>query len=566
MARRSRARSRASRALSRLVSALCALALFAAAGVSADPGADLGRALLTMRNTKAKPDFSEGTYADSATALEEVRRVVRENERFMRLETMRETRGGYSSELLVVTVEPSLGVDPDPGSASSAPPASGIDKTRVLYNYGEHGRELITVEVALELLRAFALGPDHVASLASPTAGTREQTRAAYLSSVFKIVPMENVNGRAKVEAGDWCERKNGRGVDCNRNWAVDWGVKAPDYDPYEEYPGTAPFSEPEAFMLKSLLDDFRPHVWVNVHSGMEALFLPFDHVAQEPTGPGADAMRTILRAINSAHCGDRCVVAGGGLGVGYLAHGTATDYVYVAAKVPVTFTWEIYGDQEAHYLDCFRMFNPIDKTHKEEVVAAWVGAGVSLLPMLRAHPDVPMRAALDAEGLGGGEALLGGAAEIGAAPRGFEEEEEGVSAAEARGRGRSLCRASSRTFGGTRRGRDPGGGGERARARGPGGRVVEGRSDRLDVGLGAGRRRGYRVRGGARDGGPRRGGVLRRGAEVEADARQAGGGAGEETREGLVRGERGSGPEEEEEEEGAFFCSSARETRARVR
>ena len=483
MARRSRARSRASRALSRLVSALCALALFAAAGVSADPGADLGRALLTMRNTKAKPDFSEGTYADSATALEEVRRVVRENERFMRLETMRETRGGYSSELLVVTVEPSLGVDPDPGSASSAPPASGIEKTRVLYNYGEHGRELITVEVALELLRAFALGPDHVASLASPTAGTREQTRAAYLSSVFKIVPMENVNGRAKVEAGDWCERKNGRGVDCNRNWAVDWGVKAPDYDPYEEYPGTAPFSEPEAFMLKSLLDDFRPHVWVNVHSGMEALFLPFDHVAQEPTGPGADAMRTILRAINSAHCGDRCVVAGGGLGVGYLAHGTATDYVYVAAKVPVTFTWEIYGDQEAHYLDCFRMFNPIDKTHKEEVVAAWVGAGVSLLPMLRAHPDVPMRAALDAEGCwAAGTRCWAARRKSGRAPRGFEEEEEGVSAAAAaRGRGRSLCRASSRTFGGTRRGRDPGGlGGERAPRRAdPGG--GSSRVDRID-------------------------------------------------------------------------------------
>ena len=567
MARRSRARSRASRALSRLVSALCALALFAAAGVSADPGADLGRALLTMRNTKAKPDFSEGTYADSATALEEVRRVVRENERFMRLETMRETRGGYSSELLVVTVEPSLGVDPDPGSASSAPPASGIDKTRVLYNYGEHGRELITVEVALELLRAFALGPDHVASLASPTAGTREQTRAAYLSSVFKIVPMENVNGRAKVEAGDWCERKNGRGVDCNRNWAVDWGVKAPDYDPYEEYPGTAPFSEPEAFMLKSLLDDFRPHVWVNVHSGMEALFLPFDHVAQEPTGPGADAMRTILRAINSAHCGDRCVVAGGGLGVGYLAHGTATDYVYVAAKVPVTFTWEIYGDQEAHYLDCFRMFNPIDKTHKEEVVAAWVGAGVSLLPMLRAHPDVPMRAALDAEGLGGGEALLGGAAEIGAsAARLRGGGGGGVGGGGAGARAKPL--PSELTHLRWDAAGTGSGGGRRAgpAARGPGGRVVEGRSDRLDVGLGAGRRRGYRVRGGARDGGPRRGGVLRRGAEVEADARQAGGGAGEETREGLVRGERGSGPEEEEEEEGAFFCSSARETRARVR
>ena len=190
---------------------------------------------------------------------------------------------------------------------------------------------------------------------------------------------MENVNGRAKVEAGDLCERKNGRGVDCNRNWAVDWGVKAPDYDPYEEYPGTAPFSEPEAFMLKTLLEEFEPHAWVNVHSGMEALFLPYDHKAAEPEGPGADAMRDILRGINAAHCGGRCVVGGGGKGVGYLAHGTATGLRLRSQRVPVTFTWEIYGDQQAHYLDCFRMFNPVTRAGRDEVVAAWVAAGVSL-------------------------------------------------------------------------------------------------------------------------------------------------------------------------------------------
>ena len=92
----------------------------------------------------------------------------------------------------------------------------------------------------------------------------------ALRQTVFKIVPMENVNGRTKVEGGEFCERKNGRGVDTNRNWAVDWGVKAPDYDPFEEYPGTAPFSEPEAFMLKQLIETFAPHAWVNVHSGME--------------------------------------------------------------------------------------------------------------------------------------------------------------------------------------------------------------------------------------------------------------------------------------------------------
>jgi hypothetical protein len=51
---------------------------------------------------------------------------------------------------------------------------------------------------------------------------------------------MENVAGRDIVEAGNLCERKNGRGVDPNRNWDIDWGVKEKDYDPKEEYPGKA--------------------------------------------------------------------------------------------------------------------------------------------------------------------------------------------------------------------------------------------------------------------------------------------------------------------------------------
>jgi hypothetical protein len=52
---------------------------------------------------------------------------------------------------------------------------------------------------------------------------------------------MENTNGRDLVEAGQLCERKNGRGVDTNRNWDIDWGKKEKDYNPAEEYPGKAP-------------------------------------------------------------------------------------------------------------------------------------------------------------------------------------------------------------------------------------------------------------------------------------------------------------------------------------
>lgn len=56
------------------------------------------------------------------------------------------------------------------------------------------------------------------------------------------IVPMENVAGRGLVEAGALCERKNGRGVDPNRNWEIHWGHKEKDYDPNEEHPGKHPF------------------------------------------------------------------------------------------------------------------------------------------------------------------------------------------------------------------------------------------------------------------------------------------------------------------------------------
>ena len=92
---------------------------------------------------------------------------------------------------------------------------------------------------------------------------------------------MENARGRDLVEAGALCERKNGRGVDPNRNWAVDWGVKEKDYDPSEEFPGRAPHSEPEVQIVLDEARSLKPHVWLNVHSGMLALFTPYDHKAQ---------------------------------------------------------------------------------------------------------------------------------------------------------------------------------------------------------------------------------------------------------------------------------------------
>ena len=63
---------------------------------------------------------------------------------------------------------------------------------------------------------------------------------AALADAVITIVPLENSRGRSLVEGGALCERKNGRGVDPNRNWGVHWGHKEKDYDPAGERSGWA--------------------------------------------------------------------------------------------------------------------------------------------------------------------------------------------------------------------------------------------------------------------------------------------------------------------------------------
>uniref|UniRef100_A0A061SCP5 Zn-dependent exopeptidase n=1 Tax=Tetraselmis sp. GSL018 TaxID=582737 RepID=A0A061SCP5_9CHLO len=139
--------------------------------------------------------------------------------------------------------------------------------------------------------------------------------------------------------------------------------------------------------IVQQIVHEWNPHVWINVHSGMEALFMPFDHKASIPQGPEGQAQLGMLNRLNGLVCGSRCAVGSGGKSVGYLAHGTATDHMFLKERVPLAFTWEIYGDTKAHYNDCFRMFNPLTKEHLKAVVDAWVPGFLHLLPLLEFHP-----------------------------------------------------------------------------------------------------------------------------------------------------------------------------------
>ncbi|KAI7733823.1 hypothetical protein M8C21_011694, partial [Ambrosia artemisiifolia] len=292
-------------------------------------------------------------YRTSAALMEEIEALVNRHPDKLHMETFRSSNKGYNAELNVVTY------------CQNRTAIEDKSKFRILLSFGQHARELITTELALRILSI--LSEEQFLPKVDPLLLKKTLEKI-----VIKVVPVENLNGRKKVEAGDLCERRNGRGVDLNRNWSVDWGKKEKDFDPYEEYPGPAPFSEPEAQLMRKLSTSFDPHIWVNVHSGMEALFMPYDHKNTTPSGIQSQKMKLMLETLNHLHCGDRCVVGSGGGSVGYLAHGTTTDYMYDVARVPMSYTFEIYGDEKASSRDCFKMFNPVDHVTFNRVLNEW--------------------------------------------------------------------------------------------------------------------------------------------------------------------------------------------------
>ncbi|XP_030950903.1 putative metallocarboxypeptidase ecm14 [Quercus lobata] len=295
-------------------------------------------------------------YHSSGDLMEMINGLVHRHPDKLTMETIKSINKGYQAEISVVTY------------CRGRKDNDDSSKFRILLSFGQHGRELISTELAFRIL-----------SILSEEQFLPNVDSASLNSSldklVIKVVPMENLNGRKIVEAGDLCERRNGRGVDLNRNWSVDWGKKEKDYDPYEENPGTGPFSEPETQIMRKLAISFDPHVWVNVHSGMEALFMPYDHRNTTPDGVSSHQMKLLLEEVNHLHCQNRCMTGSGGGSVGYLAHGTATDYMYDIIRVPMAFTFEIYGDGAASSKDCFKMFNPTDLTTFNRVLNDWSAA-----------------------------------------------------------------------------------------------------------------------------------------------------------------------------------------------
>lgn len=266
-------------------------------------------------------------------------------------------------------------------------------KVKAMLLYGIHAREVITVESALHFVGTLC-GEGEEASRANKV-----------LDEVsFVIVPVANPSGKHLVDEGNLCMRVNGRGVDLNRNFGDDHvenvgeGSKLGD----ETYHGPRGFSEAESLIIKSILEEERPDIYVSVHSGSYLLGTPFGYDGDKAP-PTEEQLVKLLRPINEKYCKGGCKIGTLAQTVGYLNKGCDIDYVTEHVRIPVAFTWEIYRgepnsgwagaqllqegatglaselDHRRKNAQCFKTFNPDTPQGASDVVKTWTGAYLEL-------------------------------------------------------------------------------------------------------------------------------------------------------------------------------------------
>lgn len=202
-------------------------------------------------------------------------------------------------------------------------------KKKAMLVFGEHAREIISPESALNFARTLCgHGPD--------------ATRASKVldSVTFTIVPNANPLGRKQVEDGYYCKRTNEDGVDLNRNFGDEHRGEEKRGD--ETNAGPSGFSEPESKMLKALVDSERPDIYLSVHSGAYLLGTPFGY-SRDQTPDNEDNMMDVLSSISEKYCDGGCPYGNLAELIHYDSPGCDIDYVKEKVGTPYVFTWEIY-------------------------------------------------------------------------------------------------------------------------------------------------------------------------------------------------------------------------------
>ncbi|XP_058452987.1 carboxypeptidase B1-like [Malaya genurostris] len=231
----------------------------------------------------------------------------------------------------------------------------------IIVDAGIHAREWITVSTALYLIKKLIEDSDQY----------------RYLHDYkWVIVPLVNPDGYIYSMTTDRYWRKNRRvvnnkcfGVDINRNFGFSWESGADLYSKecHPGFRGTAPFSEPEARALRSVLDsNDEAKLYISLHSYGGYFIFPWSHDSTTVQNVanlrqvGVGAARAIWHySRNEYKVGSSAEI------LRYQATGTSIDYAYsIGIELPFAMEIAEYG-----YSDFQPPSSAIDQIVKESFV-----------------------------------------------------------------------------------------------------------------------------------------------------------------------------------------------------
>ena len=191
---------------------------------------------------------------------------------------------------------------------------------------GQHAREWISVSTSLWIASRFVQG-------------AAEPEIAGLLANLdVVVVPVVNPDGyRWSWDAQRFWRknRRDGVGVDTNRNFGYGWGGEGAGFEPEaDNYAGPAAFSEPESMAVRDwVLDHDEVVAFVDLHSFGKLLLWPWGHIYED--APDAMALETMgtdmAEAMFAVHQQSYTAIQGVDL---YPAAGNAIDWAYGDANL----------------------------------------------------------------------------------------------------------------------------------------------------------------------------------------------------------------------------------------
>lgn len=144
------------------------------------------------------------------------------------------------------------------------------EEPSILFNSMHHAREIMTPEVALDIINYLLTGY-----------GVDSEVDHWVNSNEIWVVPMLNVDGNVKVWGSNSMWRKNtrgGYGVDINRNYPHRWGDCGGSSGSKwaQDYRGASAASEPETQTMMELVKKIRPVFDISYHSYSEMVLYPY--------------------------------------------------------------------------------------------------------------------------------------------------------------------------------------------------------------------------------------------------------------------------------------------------